>query len=143
MTGSLVGVAIAVVIVLGACVLAGRGAVVDATVADGRLTVRPRGARWLLALRRSVTVPVRAVTAVEVVDPKTVRLGIRMPGTSVPGLLNAGSYGTGDARTFAFVARARRVLLVHVEDGPYRRLLVQVPEPNAVAATIEAAHVAT
>jgi hypothetical protein len=135
----LLGCALAVLVMVTGCLLAARGVLVDVAVEEGDLTVRPRGARWLFALRREVRAPLRAVTSVEVVDPKSVRLGLRMPGTALPGVLLAGSYGTGAERTFVLVGRARRVLLVGLSEGRHRRLLVQVADPDAAAAAIEMA----
>jgi hypothetical protein len=128
-----------VVIVLGGAVLGARGVLVDVGVGDGDLVVTPRGFRSLLAVRRRVVVPLRSIEHVEVVDRTSVRLGLRMPGTALPGVIVAGTFGFGDERTFAFFARAPRVVVVSLSAGRYRRLVVQVPDPDATAEKIEAA----
>ena len=70
-------------------------------------------------------------------------LGLRLPGTQLPGLLALGSYWWKDRGwTFCCVRRRRaRALVVDLEPGPvrYRRLVLGLEDPDAALAQIESA----
>jgi hypothetical protein len=89
----------------------------------------------LLCLRGPVRVPLRDIRAVRAVDRDELpRPGLRLPGSSLPGVVTAGSYGVGAQRSFWDVRRARRVLLVVCRPGAeYARLVLELPDPDAAA----------
>jgi hypothetical protein len=62
-------------------------------IADGTLTVHMEGIDRVLALKSSVSIPLEHVVDAEqdVDEASHVFHGLRMPGTSVPGLVTAGS----------------------------------------------------
>ena len=117
---------------------------VEVTVEGDAVVVTPRGFDALLCLRGRIVVPLAAVAMVRVVPRREApRTGLRRPGTAVPGLVLAGSYGSGEQRTFWDVRRAERVLVVSCRLGSeYKALVVEVPEPDAVAERLNAALVA-
>jgi hypothetical protein len=87
----------------------------------------------LVCCRGDLVVPlaqVAAVTAARSVDvPRT---GLRLPGTSLPGVIRAGSYGRGDERDLWDVRRGDAVLVLQLRGGaPYRRVVLEVPDPAA------------
>lgn len=106
---------------------------IDVTVEEGSLTVRLHGKDVLYAFSRGLTVALSSVQDVAVCDRDTVRpTGPRLPGTGLPGLLLAGSFGRGAERDFWLVRRAATVLVITLKPkGPYRRLVLQVPDPQA------------
>jgi hypothetical protein len=117
---------------------------VDLDVEGDTLVVRPRELDVLWTLRRRIDVPLSMVGMVRVVPrSQTPRQGLRWPGTSLPQAIRAGSYGTGEERTFWDVRRADRVLLISLRLGfEYKSLVLEVPDPDAVAARLNKALVA-
>jgi hypothetical protein len=111
------------------------------TVADGRLIVQPRGLDVLWTLCRRIEIPLDRVTDVRVVSRADApRPLLRVPGTYVHGVITAGSFGTGEDRTFWDVRRGDPVLVIGCADGaPYRALVVEFAEPYSVLARVRGA----
>jgi hypothetical protein len=64
---------------------------------------------------------------------------MRLPGTGVPGVIRAGSYGTGERRDFWNVRRGEYCLVIQLEPGQeYRRLVLEVADPQEVAERLRA-----
>jgi hypothetical protein len=101
-------------------------------VADGQLNVELRGWDAFYCCRRSIQLPVEQVAGVGVCRRDLVPAqGFRLPGTSFPGVIRAGSYGTGSRRDFWDVRSATQLLVVQLAEGaPYRRIVLEVPDPR-------------
>jgi len=109
---------------------------VDIRVDERNLTVTLRGFDAMLCVRRAVVVPVSAVRDISVVDRADIPpAGMRMPGTAVPGLVIAGSYGFGEERSFWDVRRSQTVLRIELdpEQAEYHRIVLELGDPAAVA----------
>jgi hypothetical protein len=104
-------------------------------VRDGELVVTLTWVDACLALRRRFRIPVGAVRGVAVAPRSAVpATGLRAPGTGLPGVIRAGSYGFGSKRDFWFARRAKTLLVVVLEPGQaYRRLVLEVADPREVA----------
>jgi hypothetical protein len=99
--------------------------------------LRVRQGFWdgVYCLKRGLDLPVAEIEGVSAaprgVIPAT---GLRLPGTSMPGVIRAGSYGTGATRDFWNVRRAKIVLVVQMRPvANYRRIVLEVPDPHAQA----------
>ena len=97
------------------------------------LVVRISGADALFSLSRGRRIPLSDVEGVAVAArhllPAT---GLRLPGTSWPGVIRAGSYGTGANRDFWLVRKAEQLLVIELRPGAaYRRIVLEVPDPRA------------
>mgnify|MGYP001557142037 FL=1 len=110
-----------------------RGADIGVRIDGDKLVIDIRGADIVLALCRRIVVPVSQVKGVAVSDLADVpRQGMRLPGTSWPGVIRAGSYGTGDARSFWDVRKGPQVLWIEFEPGfAYQRAILEVSDPHA------------
>jgi hypothetical protein len=108
--------------------------VIDLDVRDGNLVVRLRGWDMVFALTDGMTIPLTSLQGIAVAPRRNVpQTGLRLPGTSLPGVLRAGSYGRRPRRDFWLVRRAPEVLVVELQPGePYRRLVLEVPDPRAL-----------
>jgi hypothetical protein len=108
-------------------------------IKDDVLTLRLGALDAMFALRRSIVVPASAVTAVLVQAHVTAPPTIRFPGTSLPGLIHAGSYFVGADQEFWNVRRARLFLAVHLgAGGKFRKLVLQVDDPRSMASDLRA-----
>ncbi|MDQ1625323.1 MAG: hypothetical protein QOJ49_821 [Actinomycetota bacterium] len=92
----------------------------------------------LYTLKRRLDLPLSQIQGIVVASREQIPCtGLRLPGTSVPGVIRAGSYGTGAARDFWNVRRGGRVLVIQLRPGAsYRRVVLQVDDPEAEAARL-------
>jgi hypothetical protein len=104
-------------------------------VEGGELVLRITGRDAFFALSRGLRIPLPAVAGVAVAPRRLVpATGLRLPGTSWPGVIRAGSYGTGGSRDFWLVRKAEQVLVIELEPGAaYRRIVFELPDPHTVA----------
>jgi hypothetical protein len=108
-------------------------------VAGGEVAVRIGGIDRLWSLTSGVRVPLSGVRGAAVVDRRQALASasaLRLPGTSWPGVIRAGSYGLGARRELWCVHRADRVLVLELEGQRYRRVVVEVPDAERVARQI-------
>ncbi|MEO6121332.1 MAG: hypothetical protein ABIW46_00135, partial [Acidimicrobiales bacterium] len=110
----------------------GTGVLVDVGVADGTVVVRPRGINQWWSLRRCISAPAASVVDIGVARAADLPAGVRSPGTSVRGY-RAGTYGVGAERSFWLRRKAEHVLVIELVDRPLRRLVLEVPDPEATA----------
>ena len=121
---------------------------ISATASDGLLRVRLRGRDALWSFKRRIDVPISDVRDAHVADDlspwlslRANELGLRLPGTQIPGRLAFGSYWWKDRGwTFCCVRRRHaRALVVDLEPAAvrYRRLVLGVENPDAALAQIE------
>lgn len=114
-------------------------------VTDDSLEVRLKGAAGVLALRSELTVPLEHVSqaATETAaEARSEKSHLRAPGANVPGLITAGSYGSGEARQLWYVTRVKAddpLLVVDLSDEGYSRIVLEVEDPAAEAERISGA----
>ncbi|MEO3785282.1 hypothetical protein ABGB12_18280 [Actinocorallia sp. B10E7] len=78
-----------------------------------------------------------AVRRVEVGAPRT-PAGFRSPGTYFPGVIAAGTYRSRGGKDFWDVRDPAGSLVIDLEGADYRRLVVEVEDPERTAAEIRA-----
>jgi hypothetical protein len=108
-------------------------------VAGGELAVRFGRLDRLWALTSGVRLPLSAVRRAAVVDRREAVADsshLRLPGSYWPGAIRAGSFGAGGRRELWCVHRADRVLVIDLDGQRYRRVVVEVPDPERVAREI-------
>jgi hypothetical protein len=116
------------------------GKLVDAQIADGILELRVRGLHKLWAMRNSIQIPLASIELVRI-DAERARAGpegTRNPGTSIPGVLTAGTFHAGVNRTFwdvhnpdnaiSIKLRSTQDLFAGIEDR-YDEFIVEVADP--------------
>jgi hypothetical protein len=104
------------------------------------VVVDMEGLDRLWALRSSLTIPlanVRGATA----DPGMIGepKGVRVGGTSVPGVIRAGSFRVDGEHVFWDVHDAAKAVVVELSDERYARLVIEVDDPRATVDLIERA----
>lgn len=119
-------------------------AMASVAVEGDRLVVRPLGWHKIWAMRGSLSVPLRSVSAVHLRTRESLssRLGLRMPGTSLPGIYAAGTFVSKQRRQFWVAAKAEYLLVIELDGEEYQRVVLQVADANAVIATVQAARLA-
>lgn len=114
---------------------------VELRTEQGELVVRLRGFSRVLALKSGFRIPLASITGLGL-DPQAARgfwKGIRFPGTHVPGFLVAGTFFREGRKNFWSVRRGRTAVVIDLENAPYRRLILEVRDPDAAVRMIEEA----
>ncbi len=65
--------------------------------------------------------------------------GLRLPGTNLPGVLTAGTFYQHGGAVFYDVHDPERTIVFELEHEHYRRLVVEVKDPAATVARVNAA----
>lgn len=107
-------------------------------ITNQQLIVEPEGLDKLWAFTRQLRVPLGSIRAatVELYAPARVVFGLRFPGTHIPGLIKAGTFFEQGQREFWLVHQARQVVVIELEQQSYARLVLEVPDPNALVHSI-------
>jgi hypothetical protein len=91
------------------------------------------------AFRGDITVPLRAVTGVQVEeDPWGALRGMRAPGTGIPGVIAYGTRRYRGGRDFAAILARRPAVRVDLDPAlsPFARITVSAPDPEHVVRQI-------
>jgi hypothetical protein len=109
-------------------------------IAGDALVVTIEGLDVLWAFKKRLTVPLAHVRGATP-DPGIVRgfKGVRTKGTYWPGLIVAGTYRSGEDRTFWNVRDAAKAVVIELTGEPWTRLVIEADDPRAVADAIERA----
>jgi hypothetical protein len=114
---------------------------VEVVIAEREVRVAFRGADALWASSRGITIPVPRLRGARVISRAEAHREcskLRLPGTALPGVLRAGSYGRGDDRQLWCVHRAAEVLVLDLVGRPYCRVVLEVADPAGLAGRIGA-----
>jgi hypothetical protein len=108
------------------------------------VVIRPRGLHRLWALKREVRIPRVQLKRVEAgVSPDArARLwhSLRLPGTSVPWLITAGSYRFAGRWAFwDVVGNGEKAVTLRTEGHRYADLVVDVEDPGATVDAVQRA----
>ncbi|TVT39350.1 hypothetical protein FNT36_16985 [Hymenobacter setariae] len=92
----------------------------------------------LWALRSELRIPRANILGARRDPEASKEWGIRALGTSVPGILKAGTFyfdSTGDNKpTFLDVQHRENTVVIDLQDEEYNRLIIEVADPAAVVA---------
>jgi hypothetical protein len=110
------------------------------TVDGTDLVVEIEGLDRLWAFKNRLTIPlanVRGATADPGIaaDPK----GWRGPGTSVPGVITAGTFHHDGERIFWDIHNPAKAVVIELNDERYARLIIEVENPADTVALVEKA----
>lgn len=111
------------------------------TIEDGVATFEVEGADKLWALRSRLQIPLAHLRGARI-DTEIAHgwwHGLRAPGTSIPGILTAGTFYQHGKRVFWDVHDPSRVVVVELADERYDELVIQVEDPATTVATIASA----
>jgi hypothetical protein len=138
------GIAIAIVVLGGIIVtsVAGPHLAAVGVTPDDRLLVRPVGLMRVWALTRGSDVPITSILEVGVHERRGLlrgSIGWRTPGTYLPGFMVAGTYRSKGEKDLWMVGRAKQVLVIELSGEAYRRVVVQVEDPEAATEALRAA----
>jgi len=112
---------------------------VDVSVEDGRAVFEIEGMHKLWAFRSRIEIPVEHITNVEVNHDQVGRWwhGFKLIGTDAPGLFAAGTFYYHGETVFWDVHDTTKTIIVSLEHERYKKLIVEVADPVAVAAMLK------
>jgi hypothetical protein len=93
------------------------------------------------ALRSRLDIPLAHILAVEI-DPEAARgrwHGLRIMGSNIPGVLTAGTFYQQGGIVFYDVHDPERTIVLELEHETYKRLIVEVDDPQKTRTIIEKA----
>lgn len=111
------------------------------SIEDDVATFEVEGADKLWALKSRLEIPLAHIRGARV-DPEIAHgwwHGFRAPGTSIPGVLTAGTFYQDGKRVFWDVHHPDKVVVVELADERYDELVIEVADPAAVVALIAVA----
>lgn len=114
---------------------------VDLVVAEGKLTLHVRGADRLWAFKSSLEIPLVHIAGVRA-DAEVARgwyHGLRMPGTSLPGVITAGTFYQDGKRVFWDVHHPEKTIVIDLHDERYNQLVLEVADPEGAVRLIQSA----
>ncbi len=106
---------------------------VEITVSGEHVVLDVKGLDKLWAFKSRLEIPLRNVRSVRM-DASIARgwwKGIRAPGTSIPGVIRAGTFYQHDKRVFWDVHDPEKTIVFDLHDERYDQLIVEVLEPEA------------
>ena len=105
------------------------------------LVIVVEGRDVLFALTSELRISLAHIAGVERAGDEARRWlhGVRFPGTNVPGVLSAGTFSGHDGRVFWDVHDADKAIAIRLHDERYAKLVIEVADPDAAIASIEAA----
>ena len=107
---------------------------------EKELVVHLRTWEAVLSLHGSIRIPlanVRGATADEGYRGR--ELGLRAPGTGVPGLLYAGTFYKNGDRQFVFIARGTHPVVIELANEKFKRIVLGVKDARRTAAEVSGA----
>jgi hypothetical protein len=111
------------------------------TIEDGVATFEVEGADKLWALKSRLQIPLAHIRGARI-DTEIAHgwwHGLRAPGTSIPGIITAGTFYQHGKRVFWDVHHPERVVVVELADERYDELVIEVEDPAITVATIASA----
>ena len=117
---------------------------VQVSIQGDRVHFDVQGWDKLWALKSHLDIPLSHIADVRV-DPEPARgwwHGLRLPGTQIPGVLTAGSFIQSDGVVFYDVHDPERTIVLDLHHEHYKRLVIEVADPESVTNMVRGAMVA-
>jgi hypothetical protein len=110
-------------------------------IENGSLIVEVMGADKLWALKSHLTIPLEHIVLAEY-KPEVARVwyhGLKLPGSSIPGVLTAGTFYKDGQRVFWDVHHADKTIVLTLRDESYQQLVIEVADPQQAIKEVMAA----
>jgi hypothetical protein len=114
---------------------------VSVSIEGDRVRFEVEGWDKLWAFKSQLEIPLEHIVAVRA-DPEPARewfCGLRMPGTELPGVIRAGTYYARGGAVFFDIHDPDQAIVVDLDHEHYKRLVVEVDDPDATVEMLTAA----
>ncbi|HUZ58631.1 MAG TPA: hypothetical protein VMU83_07605 [Hanamia sp.] len=96
-----------------------------------------QGIHKLWALKSELTIPAEhIITAYPNAENLHVKLGFRLPGTSIPGLIEAGSFIGRNGIIFCDITNDSKNIVIELQHEHYTKLIIDVEDPGSAIALL-------
>jgi hypothetical protein len=114
---------------------------VDVSIEDGRAVFAVEGMHKLWAFRSRIEIPLDHIASVEVNHDQVGRWwhGFKLIGTDAPGLFAAGTFYYHGELVFWDVHDTTKTIIVSLEHERYKKLIVEVADPEWTAEQLQTA----
>jgi hypothetical protein len=115
--------------------------VIDVTIEGDRAVFNVEGLDKLWALRSRLEIPLAHILGAQH-DPESVGRwwhGLKVFGTDIPGLFAAGTFYYQGELVFWDVRSPERTVIVSLDHERYKKLIIEVADPEAVVALLDGA----
>jgi hypothetical protein len=114
---------------------------VDVSIEDGRAVFAVEGMHKLWAFRSRIEIPLDHIASVEVNHDQVGKWwhGFKLVGTDAPGLFAAGTFYYHGELVFWDVHDTTKTIIVSLEHERYKKLIVEVADPEWTADQLQTA----
>ncbi len=91
---------------------------------------------WAFYFNADLSIPLNHITEVTTEEPQSSWTDARLPGTSIPGLIKAGTYYTDRGKEFWYATRSGRYLVLELENEFYKKIVLTLDQNETWAARI-------
>jgi hypothetical protein len=112
---------------------------VRAEIIGGVLILHVEGMDKVWALKSQLSIPLQHITGVRL-DEDVVKQwfhGIKWPGTSVPGVITAGTFYQDGKRVFWDIHHPERAVVISLAHESYNELVIEVENPDDFVASLQ------
>lgn len=106
--------------------------VVRLAIKSDRVVLTLDGAEKFLALKKSMTIPLKDITEISTEKVKPLLLSWKV-GTNVPRKFMAGTFWNGRDKRFYYVSDFTKCISLMLKNHDYSRVIIQVDDKEAVA----------
>lgn len=98
---------------------------------ENNFTFTVEGMHKLWALKSQLTIPIdNVIDAHQDYDSIQGWKGWRMPGTSIPSIITAGTFYKGGSKIFWDVCKMENCIIVDLKEEEYKQLIIEVENPS-------------
>lgn len=110
----------------------------EITLTESSVVVDLSKLEELASLTRSLEIPLKNVRGATVDEGILKHLGLRAPGTGLPGVIAAGTFYKDGDRQFVYWHRGETPVVIELTHEKYDRLIIGVDHPQALVDAINA-----
>lgn len=97
---------------------------------NGNFIFEIKGMHKVWALKSQLIIPIEHVIAAYPNTRSLLWLGIRFPGTQIPGIITAGTFLAFEGNIFCDVSNKDNAVMIELKDEKYTKLIIEVENPN-------------
>lgn len=95
-----------------------------------------KGMHKLWALKSQLSIPQNHIVTAKEYDGQYWNLGLRFPGTHLPGVITAGTFYGSEGTIFCDVSNKENAILIELKDEQYTKLIIEVENPAEAIALL-------
>jgi hypothetical protein len=101
------------------------------SISSGKLIIDVQGLHKVWAFKSRLEIPIEHISAVRRAAAERVK-SIRLPGTSIPGLITAGTYYEPNEKpVFWDVSDQEKAIAIDLQDERFSTVVIEVADPEA------------